>query len=99
MWDVLVRATKLFQRSSAPASMLHYFRALPVCDPCLPHAYLYQSHSHPRPCPRPPPPLTQTILDACVSAILFYTVGFAFAYGESANPNTFIGNAAFAASN
>jgi len=30
---------------------------------------------------------------------MFYTVGFAFAYGESANPNAFIGNAAFAASN
>mmetsp|Transcript_8516 Transcript_8516/g.22796 ORF Transcript_8516/g.22796 Transcript_8516/m.22796 type:complete len:522 (+) Transcript_8516:168-1733(+) len=39
--------------------------------------------------------LLQTILDACVSAIMFYTVGFAFAYGEGDNPNTFIGDAVF----
>lgn len=39
--------------------------------------------------------LLQTILDACVSAIAFYCVGYAFAYGEGVKPNRFIGNAMF----
>lgn len=43
--------------------------------------------------------LLQTILDACVSAIAFYTVGFAFAYGSGNNPNGFIGDALFGLSN
>lgn len=42
--------------------------------------------------------LLQTILDACVSAIAFYIVGFAFAYGEGSKPNRFIGNNLFAMS-
>lgn len=39
--------------------------------------------------------LLQTILDACVSAIGFYCVGFAFAYGEGDRPNPVIGDALF----
>jgi len=39
--------------------------------------------------------LLQTILDACVSGIMFYLVGFGFAYGEGPEPNMFIGNAMF----
>ena len=42
--------------------------------------------------------LLQTIMDAAVSAIAFYLVGFGFAYGEGPNPNPFIGNALFALS-
>ncbi|GFH06637.1 ammonium transporter [Haematococcus lacustris] len=40
--------------------------------------------------------LLQTIMDACVSAIAFYIVGFGFAYGEGDRPNRFIGDAVFA---
>lgn len=40
--------------------------------------------------------LLQTVLDACVSAIAFYCVGFAFAYGAGDNPNGFIGDNLFA---
>uniref|UniRef100_A0A7S0RVR0 Ammonium transporter n=1 Tax=Chlamydomonas leiostraca TaxID=1034604 RepID=A0A7S0RVR0_9CHLO len=40
--------------------------------------------------------LLQTIMDACVSGICFYTVGFAFAYGSGTNRNEFIGGNMFA---
>ncbi len=40
--------------------------------------------------------LLQTVLDACVSALAFYLIGFGFAFGESDQPNGFIGNALFA---
>ncbi|KAJ9527697.1 hypothetical protein QJQ45_025976, partial [Haematococcus lacustris] len=43
--------------------------------------------------------LLQTIMDACVSAIAFYIVGFAFAYGEGDKPNRFIGDAIFVMNN
>lgn len=42
--------------------------------------------------------LLQTVLDAAVSAIAFYLVGFAFAYGKGANPNEVIGDNLFALS-
>mmetsp|Transcript_2664 Transcript_2664/g.4547 ORF Transcript_2664/g.4547 Transcript_2664/m.4547 type:complete len:527 (+) Transcript_2664:74-1654(+) len=42
--------------------------------------------------------LLMTILDLCVSAIMWYTVGFGFAWGYSNNgSNQFIGNALFGA--
>lgn len=40
--------------------------------------------------------LLQTVMDAAVSAIAFYLVGFAFAYGGGANKNGFIGGNMFA---
>ncbi len=43
--------------------------------------------------------LLQTILDACVSGILWYCVGYAFAWGVGDPPNRFIGNSMFALKN
>ncbi|GLC38506.1 hypothetical protein PLESTB_001732900 [Pleodorina starrii] len=39
--------------------------------------------------------LLQTILDAAAAAIMWYTVGFGFAFGIGHKPNKFIGNAMF----
>ena len=39
--------------------------------------------------------LLQTVLDAAVSAIMWYCVGFGFAFGIGDRPNKFIGNALF----
>jgi Amt family ammonium transporter len=39
--------------------------------------------------------MLQTILDAAVAAIMFYCVGFGFAFGVGDNPNKFIGDALF----
>ncbi|EFJ41277.1 hypothetical protein VOLCADRAFT_77636 [Volvox carteri f. nagariensis] len=39
--------------------------------------------------------LLQTILDAAAAAIMWYCVGFGFAYGIGDKPNKFIGNAMF----
>ncbi|PNH07036.1 Ammonium transporter 1 member 2 [Tetrabaena socialis] len=39
--------------------------------------------------------LLQTIMDAAVSAIAFYVVGYGFAYGVGDKPNGFIGDALF----
>ena len=36
------------------------------------------------------------LLDACASAIGFYLFGYAFAYGDGAAPNSFIGKHIFA---
>jgi ammonia channel protein AmtB len=35
--------------------------------------------------------LLQTVLDAACSALMWYLVGFGFAFGQGANPNKFIG--------
>nr|AAM94623.2 putative ammonium transporter AMT1;2 [Chlamydomonas reinhardtii] len=40
--------------------------------------------------------LLQTVLDASCSALMWYFVGFAFAFGIGDKPNKFIGNAMFA---
>ena len=48
------------------------------------------------PTPRPKRARQQTILDAAVSAIAFYLVGWAFAYGSVTRGNGFIGDWAFA---
>ncbi|KXZ53813.1 hypothetical protein GPECTOR_6g731 [Gonium pectorale] len=40
--------------------------------------------------------LLQTVLDGAASAIMWYLVGFGFAYGEGDHPNGFIGDALFA---
>ncbi|GLC40105.1 hypothetical protein PLESTB_000882500 [Pleodorina starrii] len=39
--------------------------------------------------------LLQTVMDAAVSAIAFYILGYGFAYGIGDNPNGFIGDALF----
>lgn len=39
--------------------------------------------------------LLQTVMDAAVSAIAFYILGYGFAYGIGDNPNGFIGDAMF----
>ncbi|CAK0862341.1 unnamed protein product [Prorocentrum cordatum] len=39
--------------------------------------------------------LLKNVMDACVGAALWYSVGYAFAYGESGSPNTFIGSDLF----
>ncbi|KXZ50468.1 hypothetical protein GPECTOR_16g642 [Gonium pectorale] len=39
--------------------------------------------------------LLQTVMDAAVSAIAFYLLGYGFAYGVGPHPNGFIGNALF----
>ncbi|PNH03009.1 Ammonium transporter 1 member 2 [Tetrabaena socialis] len=39
--------------------------------------------------------LLQTILDAAVSGVMFYCVGFGFAFGQGNKPNKFIGDALF----
>lgn len=43
--------------------------------------------------------LLQTVMDAAVSAVAFYTVGYGFAYGYGDKPNEFIGDSLFALSN
>ncbi|GLI60266.1 hypothetical protein VaNZ11_002356 [Volvox africanus] len=40
--------------------------------------------------------LLQTLMDACASALMWYLIGFGFAYGIGDEPNAFIGNALFA---
>ncbi|KAG2434358.1 hypothetical protein HYH02_012374 [Chlamydomonas schloesseri] len=42
--------------------------------------------------------LLQTVLDGAASAVMWYLVGFGFAYGIGDNPNGFIGDALFAMS-
>ncbi|KAG2429741.1 hypothetical protein HXX76_010525 [Chlamydomonas incerta] len=42
--------------------------------------------------------LLQTVLDGAASAVMWYLVGFGFAYGIGDNPNGFIGDALFALS-
>ncbi|GFR40281.1 hypothetical protein Agub_g438, partial [Astrephomene gubernaculifera] len=39
--------------------------------------------------------LLQTLMDACASAIMWYLIGFGFAYGIGDKPNRFIGDALF----
>ncbi|GLC53594.1 hypothetical protein PLESTB_000766500 [Pleodorina starrii] len=39
--------------------------------------------------------LLQTLMDACASAIMWYLVGFGFAFGIGDKPNAFIGDALF----
>ncbi|KAG2488574.1 hypothetical protein HYH03_012893 [Edaphochlamys debaryana] len=43
--------------------------------------------------------LLQTVMDAAVSAVAFYLLGYGFAYGVGAAPNGFIGDALFSLSN
>ncbi|GIL56315.1 hypothetical protein Vafri_11700 [Volvox africanus] len=40
--------------------------------------------------------LLQTLMDACASALMWYLIGFGFAYGIGDKPNVFIGDALFA---
>jgi len=40
--------------------------------------------------------LLKNVIDACISGVFFYLVGYGFAFGATDNPNAFIGNADFA---